>query len=363
MLSRFLAGLRDRRARSVDRLRRRARPKPHALRLLTTAALLGLAMPAAGGVSAQGAAQTWDVQVGGTDTGGVAFGGPPGGPTPNFITQAFFPNPMVIRVGDTVQWTFNSNQPPLPIFVPGPNPGELALGPGSFPQGPTGPTAAYDGTARASTGIPLTPEQMQAAYRLTFTRPGVYGYVCEIHPGMRGEVEVREAGAPLPETPEQARQRGQATLGALLAKVQEDAQALRPTHAGTVHTAVVGVSNGFGASALRFVHGDKTVNRGDTVVWTMADTFEIHTVSFTSGAAPPDVIEPRPQAAGPPLLVFPARVIAPVGGEAYTGQGYANSGLLTLGAAYALRFDAPPGAYEYLCLLHPYMRGRITVTG
>jgi plastocyanin len=39
-----------------------------------------------------------------------------------------------------------------------------------------------------------------------------------------------------------------------------------------------------------------------------------------------------------------------------------SSGILGNGGAYVLRFDAPPGSYEYLCLIHPTMRGRVTVT-
>ena len=130
--------------------------------------------------------------------------------------QGFAPNPLTIRVGDTVSWqwaanpaphtvTFNSGKPAPADIVPGPRPGELMLGPAAFPIGPTGPVVTYDGTEQVSSGIP--PEE-DATYSLTFTRPGTFGYVCSLHPGMRGEVEVREAGAPLPETPAQAQARG-----------------------------------------------------------------------------------------------------------------------------------------------------------
>ena len=39
-----------------------------------------------------------------------------------------------------------------------------------------------------------------------------------------------------------------------------------------------------------------------------------------------------------------------------------SSGIIGNGAAFFLRFDAPPGSYEYLCLIHPTMRGTVTVT-
>jgi plastocyanin len=60
--------------------------------------------------------------------------------------------------------------------------------------------------------------------------------------------------------------------------------------------------------------------------------------------------------------VIPPAVAGPVGDGTYAGQGLVNSGILGNGGAAFLRFDAPPGAYEYLCLIHPTMRGRVTVT-
>jgi plastocyanin len=58
-----------------------------------------------------------------------------------------------------------------------------------------------------------------------------------------------------------------------------------------------------------------------------------------------------------PQVFFPSRAPdAPV--ETYSGTGYRNSGLLSNGTvvppneAYSLTFDTP-GAYQYLCLIHP----------
>jgi plastocyanin len=325
------------------------------------AALLGaLADASARPVAAQGAAQRWEVQVSAVD------------PTNAAIMQGFAPNPLTVRVGDTVTWrwstnpaphtvTFNSGKPSPADIVPGPGPGELMLGPGAFPIGPTGSVIAYDGTAQVSSGIPNDPN---GTFSLTFTRTGTFGYVCVLHPGMRGEVTVREAGAPLPETPAQATARGQATAAELLSRMQTGAAAVRSASMEGVHTAMAGLGDGFGASALQFLPGDLAVRRGDTVVWVMPDPFEVHTISFASGATPPDFVDPRPpaQPGGPPQLVIPANVAGPVGGAAYAGQGLVSSGIIGNGGAYFLRFDAPAGAYEYLCLIHPTMRGRITVT-
>ncbi|HEU5319009.1 MAG TPA: hypothetical protein VFX49_23060, partial [Chloroflexota bacterium] len=226
-----------------------------------------------------------------------------------------------------------------------------------------GISAAFDGTSQISTGdvlqaLPGTPPVLT----VTFTKTGTFGYVCLFHPGMRGAVEVRAADAALPETPAQAKTRGQVTLGAIKAQAQALPSTIHPVSAGSVRTALAGAGNGNGASVLAFINGNQTIRRGDTVIWTQADPFELHTVTFTSGGTPPALIEPRPQPAGPPLLVIPASVAGP-SGDAYAGTGIAHSGLLTYGNAWALRFDAPAGTYAYLCLLHPWMNGAITVSG
>jgi plastocyanin len=144
-----------------------------------------------------------------------------------------------------------------------------------------------------------------------------------------------------------------------------DIQALKPVQEGPVHTALVGLDDGFGASALRFLPADLTVRRGEYVVWTWpGEMGEPHTVSFLSGAPAPEDIEPRPQPSGPPLLVIPAHIVQPPGGTTYTGQGVASSGMLGNLAGvgnFALRFDAPVGTYAYQWLLHSEMKGTITV--
>jgi plastocyanin len=191
----------------------------------------------------------------------------------------------------------------------------------------------------------------------------MFGYVCTIHPGMRGNIEVREASATLTETPDQAIQRGQLTRSALLGKIQADVQTVKGMNVGNIHTAASGVGNTFGVSANVFAPGNVTVKRGDSVVWYWPDPFNVHTVTFSSGAAPPDLIQPR----GPQTLVFPANVASPTGGTTYTGQGYLNSGLLFGNASFAATIDAPPGTYTYYCIIHGSpeggMRGTITVTG
>jgi plastocyanin len=294
---------------------------------------------------------------------------PPGAP-PTWEADAYGPDPLIIHVGDTVKWsfagghtvTFNSGQKELPLILPGKNPGELMIGPAFFPQGIPDPSkpVSYDGTQQINSGI--MGDQPNQSISLTFTKTGLFGYVCMLHPGMRGNVEVREASAPLTETPAQAKARGLVTLQTLAGKVKADAQQIRPINNGPLHTALAGIGDAFGASALGFFPGNIQVKRGDWVTWTQADPFEIHTVTFTSGAAVPDFVTPQPQAAGPPTLVIAASIAGP-SGDTYTGTGIFNSGILTYGNMAAFKIDAPPGSYDYFCVVHPWMKGTVTVTG
>src|SRR5688500_1391996 len=288
--------------------------------------------------------------------------------------MAYGPDPLIIRAGDTVKWrlagtsgvTFNAGKPDLPPIVPGPGPGELMLGPGVMPVGVAAAPATvtdFDGTQQVSSGLAL---QGPMTFSMRFTKPGLYGYVNSLLPTMRGEVVVLDATASLPEAPATAKARGQATRAALAGKVQATAH-----HATQVHqllstgkaTVFVGVQEPYGASLDAFIGGNKSVRRGDEVVFAFGDPTIPHTVTFTSGATPPGFIEPRPQPAGPPPLVVAANVAGPAGGNTYTGTGYLNSGILEAPGAFTVRFDAPPGSYDYLCVIHPFMKGTITVTG
>jgi plastocyanin len=306
------------------------------------------------------------VQAGGRDAAGLE-------------ARAFFPNPLAIHVGDSVSWrfvgvhsvTFSGGYPELRTTVPGPAVGEESLGPLYFPMGPAGPGAAYDGAGIASSGMPLGVPPEEFGYTLTFTQVGTHPYVCIIHDGMRGEILVLPVGASLPESSAQAVARGQEAVDALLARGRttvETVSSLQTASTGSAQAGQAGLAvlagwgDGSGVAALRYLPGNVSVRRGETVVWRDADPGGAHTITFTSGAPLPDRIDLRQQPGGPMLLVLPASLLQPAGGPTYTGQGYVHSGRLRGGAEFSLRFDAPPGSYEYTCLFDPAMRGAITVT-
>ncbi len=321
------------------------------------------------GAAAQ-AASSWDVQV--------------GNDVPDTLTvNGFLPSALTIHVGDTVVWTQASSLVPhtvtfldgnsrLPDFVSNPTaPGELLFGPAGDPSGRQEPVTMYAGAGMVNSGD-LTPPDA-SPFRMTFSRPGVYAYACMFHPGMNGAIQVLPETAALAETPQQATSRGHRQAETLAAQLKADLQKVQPARtdllgSGTVHVTDVGLStaaggdNAGGMSALRFLPDPLVVRRGDLVIWILTDPLEIHTVTFTSGAPPPPVVDVRAQPNGPPVLVMPADVAGPAGGTKYIGDGYLNSGILYPGDSFALRLDAPAGTYEYVCLVHEKMKGTLSVT-
>ena len=97
-----------------------------------------------------------------------------------------------------------------------------------------------------------------------------------------------------------------------------------------------------------------TVTAGDSVTWRI-DSTEFHTISFLAGNPAPPFVTP-----GPDGVFFNPAAVNPSGGTSYDGNGMTGSGLLTKAQTYTLTFPTP-GTYEYVCLVHPGMKGTVVV--
>ncbi len=130
-----------------------------------------------------------------------------------------------------------------------------------------------------------------------------------------------------------------------------------------------------------FFPGALAVRAGDKITFTNRSTEAPHTITF--GVRPDRTNQPRllttkgenPSAFGPcagkgtpkPTLTSCATTKLP----AYGGRGYWNSGLLQPASAPAgagpksvsvkIAQDTRPGNYAFICVLHPFMNGSITV--
>jgi len=319
--------------------------------VLATFAAWGLAVPP----NVQ-AARTWTV-IGGGGTRDLTV-----------VLNAFYPRRLQVATGDTVTWQIEGFH--NVAFLGGQKPPDLEIQEGgqtyfnpqvAFPAG--GKT--YDGTGYVNSGVSLDPSK-PFSYSLTFTKAGSYGYLCLVHgPSMGGEIVVGDQTSGSPDSVLAAARQQQA---AGVKAGQQAFASLKPDWNGyTVNVPMIGsVKDGY--SILRFTPRPIVVPRGATVRWSMADPFEIHTVTFTSGAKPPDHIIPQPQQQGPPKLLVNPKATTPAGGKSYDGTGFVNSGILfppgipgNPPSSYSLTFTKA-GTYEYVCIVHlPFMKGTVIV--
>lgn len=283
----------------------------------------------------------------------------------SIYANAFFPRAIEIAVGDTVSWifegfhnvTFLSGGAAPPLAVPEGdkmywNPQML------FPAG--GPS--YDGTGYHTSGLPGPDGRL--SYTLTFTKQGRYSYDCTIHPGMRGMVIVTDKATG---TPAAALKQGRAEQEATLAAGRARFAGLAVERSGASFVVPLVGDSRQRYSVLRFTREPLVVPVGATVTWAMRDTFEVHTVTFTSGEAPPRFAVPEPQPSGAPKVLLNARALTPTNITQYDGTGYVNSGLLfppgnpgKLASSFSLKFTKP-GRFEYWCLIHADVGQRGTI--
>jgi plastocyanin len=308
------------------------------------------------------AQSTYTVLVGAEDT------------TVGASVNAYFPNNLTIRTGDTVHWQRNANEihtvtflagtplPPLNVPAPAGLPSPVMRNPAI--ANPTVPAnGQYDGTTFAGSGI-LGPDASQPqSLDLTFTTPGTYPYLCAVHGvQMSGKVNVVDDPVNIP-SPDDANQEAKRLIGAAMDNVPL-AYALAnipPTPAANpdgTSTYQVLVGYQFGPLELfQFFPNLLAVNPGDTVVFSLsADNHAPHTVTFLNGNASPDDVLPVPQDTGPPLLVVnPAVSLPQNAGQPLTKDGIFSSGILRPGTAttsFSLQIGDITGEMKFQCLLH-----------
>jgi plastocyanin len=305
------------------------------------AAILALALIAVAGLVSDGharAASKYTVLAGGGRAG--------------LAVEAFFPSNVFVNEGDTVDFTnpyeeihtvtFLGKDEKAPDLVlpvgPPPKSGPPSLGFNPKVAAPT-PGKTYDGSAYTNSGI-LNKGQ---TFSLTFPKQGTFPFLCVVHPGMVGTVQVLAPGVHVPDQKQldyEATQR----LSADVAKGEAAAAAARPGRNEVINVPSVGQ-----VDIMRFLPTRLSVGVGETVTF-KNDTPVPHTVTFTSGQAAPALTD----AMGVlnPGVLFPARP-----SPNYEGTGYYNSGFLgtgpeaTAGTTFSLTFTKP-GTYSYICVLH-----------
>jgi plastocyanin len=254
-----------------------------------------------------------------------------GAETPNMGRQAlaFLPNEMWVHAGDSVTWTFNSDEihtlsllvvgqifPPFPVGCPG------------FSFG----SATFDGSTCVT-----TPPMVKGNpdFTVKFPLAGNYKIQCLVHNTMNGVIHVLDVSLPLPHDQafydeEAAREaRDLLTDNDHVRSSDMSSMKMRMSHSGdsvsirvlaatqrlSGHSTkladssqraafpVAHVTAGVGEiastpgglqtnSLVRFLKEKTEIHAGDTVEWSNFDPEEPHTITF--GEEPQDIFDPSP---------------------------------------------------------------------
>jgi plastocyanin len=304
--------------------------------------------------------------------------------------NAFFPSTLTVNVGDSVSFvpagfhTINlpkKGDGPLSLIVPT---GQkvagsvdaagaafwfngqdgLSLNP-AFATSAYGKKFSYTGAKQVESGLPAgnKPKPMT----VKFTKAGTYKVYCDLHPGMAARVTVAKKGATIPTSKQDA-----ATVKKQAAAAVKAAKGLESTNPGA-NTVNLGMAAKGGVEYLGMVPSALTVAKGTTVKFQMSKgTYEAHTATFGPG----NIEDPKSylgaiaasfeSPAIDPRGAYPSDVTPVSLSPTTRGNGFWNSGVLDVVKASPLpdsssvKFDTP-GTYTYYCLIHPFMRGTVTV--
>ena len=322
--------------------------------------------------------------------------------------NAFLPETVRVRVGDTVTWKMNADGDPHAVtFIrldahfpdiippPGAGPEDLVWNPQLLvpTREPGDPVEVYSGAvdefANSGTFFGAVAPFIEAEiprfddFSLKFGKPGSYQYICIIHEFMRGTIIAEPAAATGLPTQEEIDAQAVEELAPLKRLTDGFGLLLARGHAteqepGPGDTSVWIVSSGLGpreAEVAEFFPKQLAVQEGDTVVWYSS---RFHAVVFDEKGEPlTRFYRPRTFPTGNialvinPDVVFPRSPVDKSPGE-YDGTGFYSSGVMGPGITgrevrpgrmgWSLTFTEP-GVYSYTCPIHLAvgMTGTITV--
>jgi plastocyanin len=302
----------------------------------------------------------------------------------------FYRRTVTIRQGDSVRWQFRGfhnvtfparGQRPPPLFASDPStpiqgvvdaagapfffngrPRQIIDPRSGLPQG----GRSHNPSRLTGSGVPQG--ETARPYTLRFTRLGSFGYVCTVHPGMRGRVRVVSRRARIPT-------RAQDLAAAKAQRTAQQRLARRLARPDVPSGQVLGGSDRSPVAHLKFFPSRLTVDAGDSVTLRVPGRQEPHTFSFGPTAYLRDIarnfVAPVMNPSGPPTLVLDPRGVFPSDppplpplSPGIHGNGFLSTGILLRGTpggtTASIRFSTP-GSYGYICFIHPNMRATIVV--
>jgi plastocyanin len=295
----------------------------------------------------------------------------------------FFLHRVTINVGDAVTFKnagFHTIDLPgstgadLPLFTPGAlvtgvkdaagvpfwfNGKVPTLGFNPLLHGPLGATP-YDGTKRIDTGLPLGKAK---PLKVTFTKAGTFKYFCDVHPGMVGFVVVKPKGKTVPSAAQDA--------AALTSQITNDVLASKKlaNKKPGKNKVSLGEAGKNGVELFQMFPAKLKVKAGTVVTFAMSPTsFDIHSASFGPKAYLTALNKSLKSPSIAQQALYRSDPLSPIPlGPTTHGNGFANTGVLDndktgpLLASSKIKFTTK-GTYKYVCIIHPFMKGTVTVT-
>jgi plastocyanin len=326
---------------------------------------------------------------------------PPAGTPMTADANLFFPQNVVIHVGDKV--TFKSQGfhtatylgthkvSENPIFLPAPDKSTYssvmdAAGSPFYFNGlqkfaynvgpifaPSGLTAIAGGAAVHNSGI----LDAKRGYTYSFAKPGDYVFHCLIHPMMTVHVVVKPGTGTVPSATDLLKANA-AEINSVVATVKK-LDKLAPKAPNTVYVGVGKRVAGGSVELMTFKPQTLKVKAGTTVTFQSNSPMELHNVVFGPAAYLKQsfkTLDLTPTGPGTPNQVWPYFFygtdsaeggVYTYAGAASHGNGFFSTPLQgppgsQLPTAVKVRFTTP-GTYKYICGLHgPDMNGQIVVT-
>ena len=327
--------------------------------------------------------------------------GPPGSQAAQFQdafgdANNFFRKTTTIHKGDSVKWKINGFHnvlfPKAGVEVPAlivPDPTSLISGvlDASTPPQPFWfngqPNLSINPVVAAPKGgktfkpgklfnSGLPPEEgPPPPYKLKFKKTGSFSYFCAVHPGMSGTIKVVKKSKEIPSSKTDKRVRN----AEIAAKLRQVNRLTTGANLSLTNTIQAGNDRRSGATIYKFFPANATFKAGTTVTLQMPpSTSEVHTFTFGPINGKDAYVDQLAATLIGPVIdprgAYPSEP-PPAGVPAYTGtnhgNGFLNSGFLAGGDPVPLPTStkvtfSTPGTYSYICLIHPFMTGKVTVT-
>ncbi len=217
----------------------------------------------------------------------------------------------------------------------------------------------YNGTNRIDSGLPL---RKPKPLNVKFTKPGVYKFFCDVHPGMVGYVVVKPKGKPIPSAAQVAAGDAAQFVSDVKAAKKVVKQKL------PADTVDLGQSTKGGVELYAMFPRTLKVPANTTVKFTMSHfSRETHTATFGPHAFLKPILQSFAGANFNAIGVYPSDVPSIVLTPTSHGDGFANVGALDndpgtpqIPSSGKIDFTTP-GVYHFQCLIHPFMHGTIVV--